>query len=222
MKEDLEKEKAQKSILEEREKLSRELHDGIAQSLFLVSVKFNQLELKEPQLNDNEVYQKIKKTIQHIHTDVRQAIFNLRNATHEESFHWRSSLNTLIANFKEESKKTVNVNWEIDESIFSAKEKIELYACIKEALMNIRKHAKCENVWISARTLPNGWICKIEDDGLYIRNGKSSAKGYGLEIMKDRTNSMGWNFSLERNDEKTQVIIRKGNYDETTISRNNC
>ncbi|MFC0469203.1 histidine kinase [Halalkalibacter kiskunsagensis] len=39
MKEELEKEKAQKSILEEREKLSRELHDSIAQTLFLLSVK---------------------------------------------------------------------------------------------------------------------------------------------------------------------------------------
>ncbi|RXJ00671.1 two-component sensor histidine kinase [Anaerobacillus alkaliphilus] len=208
MKEDLEKEKSQKSILEEREKLSRELHDGIAQSLFLVSVKFNQLEQKEKQLNENDTYQKLKKTIQHIHEDVRQAIFNLRNAKNEEAFHWTNSLTSLIKNFKEDTRIPVDLDWKLHENKLSTKEKTELYACIKEALMNIRKHAKSKHVWIRSEDTLNGWTCFIEDDGIGFDPNMSDT-GYGLQIMKDRAKAMKWNFVIERKEEKTQVMIRK-------------
>lgn len=208
MKEDLEKEKSQKSILEEKEKLSRELHDGIAQSLFLLSVKLNQLEVKEQQLGNNDVYKKMKKTVQHIHEDVRQAIFNLRNETNEQAFHWQNSLETLISNFQDETGLPVTFQWELTEEQLTSKEKTELYACMKEALMNIRKHAKCHQVLIKAFPSKHGWTCIIEDDGIGMR--EKLLPGYGIEIMKDRAKAMNWFFSIERLDRKTQVIIRKG------------
>jgi two-component system, NarL family, nitrate/nitrite sensor histidine kinase NarQ len=208
MKEDLEKEKAQKSILEEREKLSQQLHDGIAQSLFLVSVKFNQLELQEKQLHTNEVYQKLKKTFQHIHDDVRQAIFNLRNSKSEETFHWTNSVNKLITNFQEETRISISYKWNLHEDELTIKEKTELFACIKEALMNIRKHAKCDKVSITSSKLANGWTCSIEDNGIGF-DPKLIETGYGLQIMKDRARAMNWDFKITRNDEKTQVLIIK-------------
>lgn len=208
MKEDLEKEKAQKSILEERENLSRELHDGIAQSLFLVSVKLNQLEVKEQQLKENSVFQKLKKTVQHIHDDVRQAIFNLRNSKDNESFHWTNSLNRSIGTFTEETGIPVHFKWEIPEERLTPKEKTELYACIKEALMNIRKHAHCKNVSISAFEKETGWTCIVEDDGIGFDPALIN-NGYGLQIMKDRAEARGWSFRLERNKACTQVILEK-------------
>lgn len=207
MKEDLEKEKAQKSILEEREKLSRELHDGIAQSLFLVSVKLNQLEAKE-QLKENEVFQKLKKTCKHIHDDVRQAIFNLRNDQSTETFHWTNSLNKLITSVTEDTNIRVSFDWNVDQGKLSAKEKTELYACIKETLMNIRKHSGCKNIYIRANEMENGWACVIEDDGIGF-NSDSVKKGYGIEIMKDRAKGMDWLFYMERINDKTRVTIKK-------------
>lgn len=209
MKEDLEKKKSQTIILEEREKLSRELHDGIAQSLFLLSVKFNQLEMKEKHLNQSEVYEKLKKTVHHIHEDVRQAITNLRDSKKELPFHWTNSLKKFIAGFEEDTNKPVFLKWEIREELLSPKEKVELYACIKEALMNIRKHAKSQNIEVRATEAVNGWICIVEDDGIGF-DSELKKRGYGLKIMNDRAKSMGWEFSFERKDGKTQVIIQKG------------
>jgi two-component system nitrate/nitrite sensor histidine kinase NarQ len=103
MKEELEKEKAQKSILEERDKLSRELHDSIAQTLFLLSVKMNKLEKSESKLKNLDLYQNVKKTVKHVHEDVRQAIFKLRQPTLENSLLWSDSLEALI---KKELKAT--------------------------------------------------------------------------------------------------------------------
>ena len=77
MQEELRLEKTKKAALIEREKLARELHDGIAQTLFLLSVKTNKFGRKN-QLGHNPDFQKIKQTLQHVHEDTRQAITNLK------------------------------------------------------------------------------------------------------------------------------------------------
>ncbi len=207
---DLEREREQKIILEEREMLSRELHDGIAQSLFLLSVNMNQLEKSDEKIKSNEIYQKVKKTAKHIHDDVRQAIFNLRNAKEEKINHKESSIKQLISNSKQEMTQQVHISWDITDDFFSPVETIELYACIKEALMNIRKHSKAENIWISANANMDGWVCKIEDDGVGF-NLNQMNQGYGIAIMKDRAKKMSWSLSFSQNDDKTTVKISKEN-----------
>ena len=84
MQEELRGEKTKKAALIEREKLARELHDGIAQSLFLLSVKMNKFGRKN-QLEQDPDFQKIKQTLQHVHEDTRQAITNLKYDPNEES-----------------------------------------------------------------------------------------------------------------------------------------
>src|SRR5690554_565640 len=79
----------------------------------------------------------------------------------------------------------------------STKEKVELYACIKEALMNVHKHAQATSVIISAQTTKEGWQCTVEDDGrgfAGVRMDDHNARqtGYGMEIMRDRAREMGW------------------------------
>ncbi|MGO4889662.1 sensor histidine kinase [Anaerobacillus sp. MEB173] len=208
---ELEKEKSSKLIFEEREKLSRELHDGIAQSFFLLSVKMNQLETKQADLNDSQEYQKVKKTIHHIHEDVRQSIFNLRHPSSTAQLPWTESLAQLVANFETDTGVAVHFYWRLSESKLSSKEKVELYACMREALMNIRKHAKCNEVTICAQEQPYGWYCNIEDDGVGFEESEVSAKGgYGLGMIKDRAKEMGWTVTFKRNENKTIVHIRKG------------
>lgn len=209
MKEDLEKEKAHKSILEEREKLSRELHDSIAQTLFLLSVKMNKLEKNESQLKNLDLYQNVKKTVKHVHEDVRQAIFKLRHSSNENSLPWSETLEALIDNFKEETNNNIHVDWNLDDSSLTPKEKIELYACIKEALINIRKHANSHEVWITLIDTKDGWLCSIEDDGIGFDPALISKGKYGLEIMKDRAKEMGWVLDVTRNNGKTKVQIKK-------------
>lgn len=211
----LEEERAIKVMLEEREHMARQLHDGIAQSLFLLSVKMNRWEAQEPHLPTHEQYQQMRKTIQHIHDDVRQSIFNLRHPTDIDQFPWTKSLQQLVDDFRKDSGLHVQFQWALPEEQLSTKEKVELYACIKEALMNVHKHAQASSVIISAQTTKEGWRCTVEDDGrgfAGVRMDDHNARqtGYGMEIMRDRAREMGWKIDWIHREEGTCVKIRKG------------
>lgn len=209
MQEELRAAKAKKAALLEREKLARELHDGIAQSLFLLSVKMNKFGRKN-QLEHDSDFQKIKQTLQHVHEDTRQAITNLKYVPNEDTFSWTETIYQYVTELEQQHFMDVHLEWGIGEDTLSSKEKVELFGCIKEAIINVIKHAKTNEVWIHAKEIGNGWICQIKDQGIGFTNETiQSSKGYGLQIMKDRATDMDWEFSLKRIDNETIMEIKK-------------
>ncbi len=193
--EELNKERAQKVALQERAKIARELHDGIAQSLFLLSIKINKLG-KQAKLDSNPHFIKMKKTLQHIHENTRQAINNLRVPPEEAEFPWTETLVQYIHELEREHHLKVDLQWNINESLLSTKDKVELFACIKEALFNVVKHASTNEVWIDANQNQNGWLCKIKNK-CSEQHIKRDHRGYGLQILEDRAKAMGWLFHIQ-------------------------
>jgi two-component system, NarL family, nitrate/nitrite sensor histidine kinase NarQ len=209
--EELRQEKTKKAALIEREKLARELHDGIAQSLFLLSVKMNKFS-RNNDLEYDPDFQKIKQTLQHVHEDTRQAITNLRYIPNEETFSWTETIYQYVTELKNQHAIDVQLEWDIKDNTLSSKEKVELFACIKEAIVNVIKHAKTNKVWIHAKEINNGWICQIKDQGIGFTNEMiQSKKGYGLQIIKDRSKDMEWDFSMKRIDNQTIIELKKEN-----------
>lgn len=207
--EELRVEKTKKAALEEREKLARELHDGIAQSLFLLSVKTKKF-IKRNQLEYDPDLQKIEQTLQHVHEDTRQAITNLRYIPNKEALSWTQTVNQFVSEIKDHHTMDVHLKWSIHENTLSPKEKVELFACIKEAVMNVIKHAKTNQIWIHARETGHGWVCQVIDQGIgFTDQSLESNKGYGLDILKNRAQDMDWEFTLKRIDNETIMTLKK-------------
>jgi two-component system, NarL family, nitrate/nitrite sensor histidine kinase NarQ len=207
--EELRLEKTRKAALIEREKLARELHDGIAQSLFLLSVKMNKFGRKNHLQHDAD-FQRIKQTLQHVHEDTRQAITNLKYFPHEDTFSWTETIYQYVTELKNHHLMDVQLDWGIRENTLSSKEKVELFACIKEAVVNVIKHAKTNRVWIFSEEIDNGWICQVKDQGIGFTNETlQSSKGYGLQIIKDRARDMEWEFSIKKADNENIIELKK-------------
>lgn len=209
MQDELNQVKAIKVALSEREKISRELHDGIAQSLFLMSIKASQLEKKYEY--DAESFKDLKKIVHHVNEYVRQAISNIRYLPNPDSVSWSRLLHSVVSQFESETGLKVTVNWTLADELLSSKEKVELYACIREALINIRKHANATQVWIESKVDSIGWICTIEDDGKGFMGDpfEQLNSHFGLKIMKERAEEMNWLLKLSRVGSKTKVEVRK-------------
>jgi two-component system, NarL family, nitrate/nitrite sensor histidine kinase NarQ len=206
MHEELKTEKAKKAALLERENLARELHDGIAQSLFLLSVKVNKFG-RHHGLQENEDFQKIKQTLQHVHDDTRQAITNLKYAPTHTPFSWKERIHQYKEELENQHFMRVHLQWKIKEDTLSSKEKVELFACIKEAVTNVMKHAKTNEIWILAKETENGWFCYVKDKGTGFT--LPIHEGYGLQIMKNRARDMNWGFSVRRENDETIVELKK-------------
>lgn len=209
---ELNRERSKQAALKEREKIARELHDGIAQSLFLMSLKMDQLEQLQQDHEHTEHTNGLKKTVHQVNEYVRQAISNLRYPNDPENLPWMQFLESMVTDFTAETGIVVTWNWKLSEEKFSTKEKVELYASIREALLNVRKHAKAQKVWIQAEGYNgNSWCCVVEDDGVGILSDPYSYQDrYGLKIMKERALEMGWKLQIKRDLGRTKVEIRKG------------
>lgn len=200
MQDELNRERGAKAIMEEREKMARELHDGIAQSLFLLSVKV-----------DRQKYEDIGKIVRQVNEYVRQAIANLRYPPKPIALPWMESLKDLAQSVEAETSMQIQLDWRLPEEKLTAKEKVELYATIREALLNVRKHANAHHIWIRGKiTGEDTWICSVEDDGDgFLEDPFQHPNRYGLKIIRERAQKMNWTLRFYREAGITKLEIGK-------------
>ncbi|MGG4555145.1 histidine kinase [Paenibacillus sp. FSL W8-0186] len=196
-----------KAALEEREKIAREIHDGIAQSLFLLNAQVSKVE--KAQVSDQVTFEKLKNNIHRTNTYVREAIANLRHPAAPDSISWMQGIDSLIQELQRDSDLRFKISWSIPEERLSLRDKIELLALIRESLLNIHKHAKAKEVHIEGHVIDGGWQCSVTDNGVgFDMNGNPGSHSYGIKIMRDRAAMMGWDFGIESSGGQTMVTIQ--------------
>lgn len=208
MQEQLQQERTVKAALEEREKIARELHDGMAQSLFLLSVKMKQLKnIKVPE-EDRETFTEIEERLYDIHHYVRTGIENLRQPIVDD-VNFTEVVSNEIAEFKKETNINVIAEVQIDETVLTLQEKNELHFCLKEALVNVHKHARANNVeiMIFINDVENKMV--IKDDGSCFQIDQPLTGHYGIRMMQERCAKIGWNFQIERESGFTTLSFTK-------------
>ncbi|MDO3411764.1 histidine kinase [Saccharibacillus sp. CPCC 101409] len=245
---ELEEARTVKANLEAREELARELHDGIAQSLFLLSVKLDRMESGMEENGMREQLGAVRRTVREVDRYVRQALANLKRpaagiaapagagragmppgradkargigadsgGSAAEPAARRGfaagtaaeeSMAARVGRLAGEAMIDVNVDWSLEDGALGSREKAELLACVREAVINVRKHAHAE---VTGRGGADGWTVEIADDGRGFDADPLAAPGrYGLKIMADRAADMGWSFGLESKPGRTVVRIGK-------------
>jgi len=206
--EELNRAKAVRAVLEEREKIARELHDGIAQSLFFLNAQVTRMErMKHMEHLSLEL---LKESVHRTNDYVRQAIANLRHAPDVDRIPWLQGMESLIDELRRETDLRIETEWEIAESLLTSKEQVELLAIVREALLNVYKHAEATRVRVRAWTTRAGWMCQIADNGKGFEPEAAVGENrYGLKMMRDRANNMSWQLHIERKGEETRVTIVK-------------
>lgn len=216
MQESLQHERVVKAAFEEREHLARELHDGISQSLFMLSVKLDKLEKTQADASARQMTEQIRHTVRHVYDDVRQSIAHLHDAPLPADLSWMQSIHHLTEEMEQSSGIRTTVDWQVRDGILSHKQKVELLAIIREALMNAQKHAKAEQIIIrgthgdtSTARNSRSFYCEIADDGIGMSDEQLNAKGkYGVKMMQERAAAMGWTMKVQRNKPRgTKVVI---------------
>jgi two-component system nitrate/nitrite sensor histidine kinase NarQ len=209
--EELNQERAERISLKEKDQLARELHDGIAQSLFLLSVQIDRAEAKQTSNEEQVDLHEIRKTVHEVNRYARQAIANLRYPVISSEDTYEDSMKSRIVHSAEEASiMNLLIQWNIPDTDLSSKQKVELLACIREALMNTTKHAQASVVSITGEGTKAAWVVSIKDNGTGIReDAPKRMDRYGLRIMKERAQELGWDVTMPPVDQGTAIEIRK-------------
>lgn len=185
--------------LEERQRISRDLHDTLGQKLSLIGLKSDlasKLIIKNPSQARLEIVD-VQKTARIALKEVRQMVTKMRGTKLEdEIYRVGQILNAAHINFKlEGSLKLKNISL-IAENVVSM--------CMKEAVTNIVKHSKATSCKIAIDQTSTELVVKVIDNGIGI-NLENDLLGNGLQGMKERLEFV--NGSLEITSESGTMII---------------
>ncbi len=206
------------AVIQERVRLAREIHDGLAQTLAFLKLKTSQMQSFLSQGDMTRLSQVLQQNYQALadaYLDTRQAIDNLRLTPQPGLMHW---LEQLIKEFETASGLTVERNIDVNVGL-SPEVQAQLIRILQEALSNIRKHANARRVWISLREWEGDLILEIGDDGQgFNPEEMPELSQYGLRGIRERSEFIGADIQItSKPREGTVVRLRLPSYEETLI-----
>jgi two-component system nitrate/nitrite sensor histidine kinase NarX len=185
------------AVLDERTRLAREIHDGLAQTLAFLKMEAARMQsyiAKGDFPSVEHTLQACYRTLSDAYLDARQAIDNLRRVPEESLSDW---LAMTAADFKTLTGIQVDVSADDFEHAFSPAVRAQLTRIVQEALTNIRKHAQSCTVSISAFEYNGGIVVEVKDNGRgFSPIEKQSISQHGLRSMRERAESIGADFQI--------------------------
>jgi signal transduction histidine kinase len=180
---------AERATLEERTRLARELHDGLAQDLWFAKLKHERLVPYVPDEQRalaNEVTAAIDSAI----AEAKQAVVTMRAAEERER-----TLEELITRAVDDFAGRSGVRADLSVAdlpeALEARMQVEVVRILQEALTNVRKHADATVVRVNAEVSDGSLRITIIDNGRGFRPEETSGEGLGVQGMKERARLLG-------------------------------
>ncbi len=190
----------QMAIVEERNRLAREMHDNLAQALGVLQLKASQIAEALTDDNAHNDLLELQALISEINTDVRETIFNMRTMA--------SPVAGLLPTLQDYlgvycARYGVDVYLEADgepELDLSGETGSQVVRIIQEALTNARKHAGASQARICVRQVGDRVSISVRDGGCGFDPALVTGRDrrhVGLQVMRERAESIGGTLEIE-------------------------
>lgn len=186
------------AALRERNRLARDMHDSIGRALVLIAIKIEaaqRLQSVQPERAASE-WEETKALVRSTMADLRTSLAGLRlPALDEQPF--EEAVTELVIDTRRNA--SINVHSSIPEEANTLPRGTQevFYRVAQEALTNVTKHARAENVWITLQLGAEAAALTVEDDGVGLNGGDQHRDGhYGITGMRERVEALGGLFSL--------------------------
>ncbi len=183
------------AVLEDRERIAKELHDGVIQALFAVGMGLQGTALMS---SDEELAKRLEGAVAEIDRvirDLRNYIFGLRPGILADR-----QLDEALRHLGEEFQQKTGVITVVDVDPTAASELTPAAADIlqltREALSNVGRHAEASTCRVSLYRSDDRLILEVDDDGKGF-DPESSRHGDGLTNLEARVRALGGTFSIE-------------------------
>ena len=190
------------AVLQERERVSREVHDGLAQTLGYLNVQMGilgrlltsgetvraQAEVDQMALVTRDAYQ-----------DLRQAIVDLRMPLSSTP-----GLRRTLREYAEKFSRQTGIPCHFEghrgpPAVLSPTAEVQLVRIVQEAMSNVKKHAPGSESWLSIEVRNQEALVVIKDNGPGFDLDSTVVRGrqYGLQTMKERVESVGGSLRID-------------------------
>jgi signal transduction histidine kinase len=183
--------------LEERQRLARELHDSVSQTLFTSNVMAESA-LRQWERNPKKAYNYTEQ-VHHLTgsalAEMRVLLLELRPKTLEQ-VPFDELLRLFVTSVR--SRRQMNIDLKVGVvPLLPTSVKIAFYRIMQEALNNIMKHSRAKNIVVEVLSKDDSVMLCIEDDGLGFNVDDVGATSLGLGIMRERAQAINGMFTIE-------------------------
>lgn len=193
-------------LMEERERIAKELHDGIIQSLFAVGMKLQSTALMSGSTEVSGRVEGAVTELDRVIRDLRNYIFGLRPGILADR-QLDQALRVLGEEVQERSRISVGVDVEPEAAAAMSPHSHEIVQITREALSNVVRHAGASHAWVRLARNGSAAVLAIEDDGVGF-NTRGRSSGNGLRNMRERAVALGGGLKISsRKGEGTRLRI---------------
>jgi PAS domain S-box-containing protein len=176
------------AVLQERSRIAREMHDGLAQVLGYLSLQVQTLVTLVQRGENEQALAELHRTRENIkiaQADVRENILSLRT-TLAEGDGVLAALREYVTEFGLQTGTETAVITEVADTLrLSPLAEVQMVRIVQEALANVRKHAQAAHVTVTLLEENNQLAVTIADDGVGFEPA-GKRRHFGLETMRER------------------------------------
>jgi PAS domain S-box-containing protein len=171
---------------EERKRIAADIHDDTIQLITAANLRLQQLRYRLREPAEVDILDKLEDAFQLSLSRLRQLIFDLRPSGLVDG-----GLSVALRICLEQLRSETGIAYELDDELTSkipADMSVLIYRTAREALTNVRKHARATTVRVELADLCDGCLVRIDDDGVgYNPADVENRPGHlGLALMRER------------------------------------
>ena len=197
------------AVVQERNRMIRELHDTLAHSLSGLVVQLDAMAMEleddtaEHQERINEILAYARKGL----GDTRRAMQDLKTSELED-LGLRYALEKYIDDLKRMSDIQISFEWNTRHTQNLDIYEHTIFRIIQEAMKNAVVHSGAQNLWLEIRENSEDIEIQIRDDGKGFNTSSQEIRGFGLDAMQDRAENIGAGYQIESDSEQgTKIVI---------------
>lgn len=178
----------QERIIQERQRLARELHDSVSQQLFAASMLLSAItENNEDAIAQKPVLQ-VERIVQQAQLEMRALLLHLRPAAlNNKSL--AEGLEELLVELRE--KMLFDIRFRLEEVTLSKGAEDHLFRIAQETLSNTLRHAQATEVDVLFVERDGLAIFRVQDNGVGFKDSDGKGGSYGLQNVKERAIEIG-------------------------------
>lgn len=176
------------ATMEERHRMAREIHDGIAQDIASLGYLVDEIAAAAPDSQLRAQATQLRGELSRIVSELRLSIFDLRSDVQAETG-LGATLSSYVQRVGTASGMTVHLVLDESSHRLGVAAETELLRIAQEAIANARRHAQARNLWVTCRIHPPNAFLRVVDDGQGLGSPRNDS--YGLDIMRERAARLG-------------------------------